>query len=399
MFFFEIIVLTATISIRAYLSSGNSLVDGETVLNSISSMFRVTNWGNKKLLISRTLTNNGVNGMWTVPIEKSGSMRSLQCVLKTISSSDTPFSRNTATEMDAGRKLSVRRAILPSHLPFSISEMSILQGYLEPLRNMGDFDVLVVSAWSVCKSPCARIIPNLVIFGEKSWMGSLLYSVLHHGTNMNPAVTTRQDGTVGQGELLKVGVKETGRINNRQRLHLEARTISQENLSMILDFFFLFSDKLVMVSIVFLKPFDKQLMKAERTLQRKDAKSTEVRAETNRMGEEAAEMVEAMEEKEAELTGPNGSAEKPRELLKVGGEETGRRKHRKRLNSLLEKIKAKTVEMHRVREETMEIVAAAEEMKLDLDLLKISIFQLSHDMLHISGAVDNLAEITRLQLD
>ncbi|GLT65004.1 hypothetical protein SLA2020_374610 [Shorea laevis] len=69
------------------------------------------------------------------------------------------------------------------------------------------------------------------------------------------------------------------------------------------------------------------------------------------------------------------------------------------VKTLVEMMEAKTVEVRRDGEVTKEIVATAEEMKLDLDLLKISIFQHSHDMLRISGAVDKLAEIMLLQLD
>ncbi|GKV32061.1 hypothetical protein SLEP1_g40693 [Rubroshorea leprosula] len=69
------------------------------------------------------------------------------------------------------------------------------------------------------------------------------------------------------------------------------------------------------------------------------------------------------------------------------------------VKTLVEMMEAKTVEVRCDGELTKEIVATAEDMKLDLDLLKISIFQHSHDMLRISGAVDKLAEVMLLQLD
>ncbi|GLT52178.1 hypothetical protein SLA2020_479310 [Shorea laevis] len=67
--------------------------------------------------------------------------------------------------------------------------------------------------------------------------------------------------------------------------------------------------------------------------------------------------------------------------------------------TVVENMEAKTVEMRRDREGIMQVVATAEEIKLELDLLKISIYQHSHDMLRTSEAVDKLAEIMLLQLD
>ncbi|GKV20908.1 hypothetical protein SLEP1_g30955 [Rubroshorea leprosula] len=63
----------------------------------------------------------------------------------------------------------------------------------------------------------------------------------------------------------------------------------------------------------------------------------------------------------------------------------------------LKRMKAKAiaakVEMNRMREETTQMVAAMEEIKLEIDPLKASVHHHCDDMLLITGAVDNLSEI------
>ncbi|GLT77201.1 hypothetical protein SLA2020_488100 [Shorea laevis] len=69
------------------------------------------------------------------------------------------------------------------------------------------------------------------------------------------------------------------------------------------------------------------------------------------------------------------------------------RRKLKNLKKLGAKAAATRAEMNRVREEKAKCKTALKEMKFEVDLLKASLQQLSDDMLLISEAVDNLAEI------
>ncbi|GLT85679.1 hypothetical protein SLE2022_038600 [Rubroshorea leprosula] len=72
---------------------------------------------------------------------------------------------------------------------------------------------------------------------------------------------------------------------------------------------------------------------------------------------------------------------------------------RSKLKTLVENMEAKAAEMRREREEMLEISAAAGEIKLKLDLLKVSINQNTVEMIRITEDVNKLAEILLLQLN
>ncbi|GKV24460.1 hypothetical protein SLEP1_g34073 [Rubroshorea leprosula] len=65
----------------------------------------------------------------------------------------------------------------------------------------------------------------------------------------------------------------------------------------------------------------------------------------------------------------------------------------KTLKKMKAKAAAKRAEMFRLGEETTEIIAAMEEKKFELELLKMSLHQQSEDMLFISEIVDNITDI------
>ncbi|GLT67401.1 hypothetical protein SLA2020_397150 [Shorea laevis] len=99
--------------------------------------------------------------------------------------------------------------------------------------------------------------------GDKAEMGRLC-------TDVKPTKKTGPDGTAAKRrELLKVGIKEIGSRKHQKWLHF--------------------------------KRFDKQLRKEDKTLQRIEAKAAQARAGTSSMREETAAMVEAMDDKKAEL--------------------------------------------------------------------------------------------------
>ncbi|GKV20904.1 hypothetical protein SLEP1_g30951 [Rubroshorea leprosula] len=76
---------------------------------------------------------------------------------------------------------------------------------------------------------------------------------------------------------------------------------------------------------------------------------------------------------------------------------SGRLRRSRKLKRTLRRIKAKAAaakaEITRVREETAGMVAAMEDLKLEIDLLKSALRQHSEDMLLISEAVDTVTQI------